>query len=84
MNDYMYLIAFISTCWYGWQLFADVCLDNRPLNTHFGYGLISIISIVNYYPILSLFMIAIVFCYTAIILFCKLDKSKHYENNNTL
>lgn len=82
MENLIYLIAFISTTWYGCNLLADVSYD-RPLSTHMGYGLISIVSLWQIIPALSIGIIIVFLTYTSIIivLWVESKKSKNHANN---
>lgn len=63
----IYLIAFISTSWYGCNILADVTY-NRHLSAHVGLGLVSIISLWSIIPALAIGILIIFMLYSGLIL----------------
>ena len=63
----MYLIAFISTTWYGCNILADITYD-RTLSAHVGLGLVSIVSLWQVIPALAIGILIIFIAYSGVIL----------------
>lgn len=75
----IYLIAFISTSWYGCNILADITYD-RQLSAHVGLGLVSIISLWSIIPALAIGILIIFTLYSGIILGLWLE-SKQFKNH---
>lgn len=55
----IYLIGFISTVIYCWNIVID-CMEERPINSHWGYGVVSVMCLyeLEYYPLLIIMLMA--------------------------
>jgi len=71
----IYLIAFISTSWYGCNILADVTY-NRQLSAHVGLGLVSIISLWSIIPILAIGILIMFILYSGLILGLYIESKK--------
>ncbi len=82
MENIIYLIAFISTTWYGCNILADITY-NRQLSAHIGLGLISIVSLWSIIPALAIGISIIFILYSFIILALWIEskKSKKHADN---
>lgn len=82
MDNTMYLISFISVVGYGWNILADVTYD-RPLSAHITLGLISIVSLWQIIPALSIGILIIFIGYSGIILaiWTEEKNSKNHADN---
>lgn len=74
--EIMYIIALISTTWYGVELLLDIT-KNRELNAHIGYGLISIMSLWQIIPALSIGILIIFTIYIFLIIGIWIEKLKN-------
>lgn len=75
----MYLIAFISTSWYGCNILADVTY-NRHLSAHVGLGLVSIISLWSIIPALAIGISIMFIIYSGLILALYVESKKSKRN----
>ena len=75
----MYLIAFISTSWYGCNILADVTYD-RHLSAHVGLGLVSIISLWSIIPALAIGILIMFIIYSGLILALYVESKKSKRN----
>lgn len=75
----MYLIAFISTSWYGCNILADVTYD-RHLSAHVGLGLVSIISLWSIIPALAIGISIMFIIYSGLILALYVESKKSKRN----
>jgi hypothetical protein len=71
----IYLIAFISTSWYGCNILADVTY-NRHLSAHVGLGLVSIISLWSIIPALAIGILIMFIIYSGLILGLYIESKK--------
>ena len=78
----IFLIAFISTTWYGCNILADITFD-RNLSAHVGLGLVSIVSLWQIIPALAIGILIIFIIYSGIILglWVESKKSKNHADN---
>jgi len=75
MNNLILLITFISLLFYLGNIIADFTYD-RPVSTHLGYGIISIITTYQIEPILSLILIIANIIWSALMLGLWLESKK--------
>ena len=75
----IYLIAFISTSWYGCNILADVTY-NRHLSAHVGLGLVSIISLWSIIPALAIGILIMFIIYSGLILALYVESKKSKRN----
>ena len=82
MDNTIFTIAFISTTWYGCNILADLTYA-RQLSAHIGLGLVSIISLWQIIPALSIGILIIFILYSGIILTLWVEekRSKHHADN---
>ncbi len=82
MDNTIFIIAFISTTWYGCSILADLTYD-RQLSAHTGLGLVSIVSLWQIIPALAIGILIMFILYTGIILALWIEekRSKHYADN---
>ena len=82
MDNTIFIIAFISTTWYGCNVLADLTYA-RQLSAHIGLGLVSIISLWSIIPTLAIGILIIFILYSGIILALWVDekKSKNHADN---
>lgn len=83
--DILYLITFISLIFYGYNLLADLSYD-RPLSSHMGYGLISIIGLWQIIPALAIGILIIFSLHQAVLLAIWVEtkrKLRHDAHSNS-
>lgn len=81
-QDLLLIISFISMIFYCGNIMADASFD-RPLSSHFGYGLISIITTWQTIPVLAIVLLIIFIIYSLITfsIYIESQRSKNHAQD---